>query len=72
MCWLGRRWLRAATGDDMPFGRRTLVDARRGWPPAVLGTWLVSADMKDRSDNEYVDELAGNGIYQFFAAYPQR
>ncbi len=35
----------------------------------VLGTWLVSADWKDRSSNEYVNELAGNGIYQFFAAY---
>ena len=37
----------------------------------VLGSWLVNADQKNRSDNEYVNALAGNGIYQFFAAYRQ-
>ncbi|MBK6333362.1 MAG: LTA synthase family protein [Thermomonas sp.] len=36
---------------------------------SVLGTGLVSGDMKDRRDNTYVNELAGNGMYQFFAAY---
>lgn len=34
----------------------------------IVGTWSVSA-MKDRGNNQYVNELAGNGIYQFFAAY---
>ncbi|MFS8064366.1 MAG: LTA synthase family protein [Luteimonas sp.] len=68
VCWLGFRWLAPASGDDTPFGRRTLVTL--GWLVAsVLGTWLVSADMKDRSENEYVNELAGNGTYQFFAAF---
>ena len=36
---------------------------------SLLATWLVSGEMKDRSSNAYVNELAGNGIYQFFAAY---
>lgn len=68
ICWFGRRWLVPGTGADTPFGRRTLVTL--AWLAAsVLGTWLVSADMKNRSDNEYVNELAGNGIYQFFAAF---
>ena len=68
VCWLGLRWLDPASGSDSPFGRRTLVTL--GWLVAtVFGTWLVSADMKDRSGNEYVNELAGNGIYQFFAAF---
>lgn len=36
---------------------------------AVLATITVRADMNNRSSNQYVNELAGNGIYQFFAAY---
>jgi phosphoglycerol transferase MdoB-like AlkP superfamily enzyme len=68
VCWFGLRWLAPTTGNDAPFGRRTLVTV--AWLAASLfGTWLVSADMKEHSDNEYVNELAGNGIYQFFAAF---
>lgn len=67
-CWWGRRWLLPQPGRDTPFGRRTVVTL--GWlVVTVLGTWLVTADLKDRSDNAYVNELAGNGMYQFFAAY---
>jgi phosphoglycerol transferase MdoB-like AlkP superfamily enzyme len=45
---------------------------------AVLGAWAlltvagalaVDGEMKDASGNQYVNELAGDGIYQFFAAY---
>ena len=45
---------------------------------ALAAVWLVlsvavtagiTADMKDRTDNNYVNELAGNGIFQFFAAF---
>jgi hypothetical protein len=62
-----RRW-RLVRNDSAGFGARSLVVA--GWLAAgVLGTWLVSGDMKDRTANTYVNELAGNGIYQFFAAY---
>lgn len=62
-----RRW-RAVRNDDASFGMRSVVVA--AWlAVSVLGTWLVSGDMKDRTANTYVNELAGNGIYQFFAAY---
>jgi phosphoglycerol transferase MdoB-like AlkP superfamily enzyme len=62
-----RRW-RAVRHDRAHFGARTLVAA--AWlAAAVLGTWLVTGEMKDRTGNTYVNELAGNGIYQFFAAY---
>ena len=62
-----RRW-RLVQNDSARFGARTLVVA--GWlAVSVLGTWLVSGEMKDRTDNTYVNELAGNGMYQFFAAY---
>ncbi len=62
-----RRW-RLVQHDSARFGARTLVVV--GWlAMSVLGTWLVAGEMKDRTDNTYVNELAGNGMYQFFAAY---
>ncbi len=36
--------------------------------PALLVFRFVSTDLKDRSDNTQANELAGNGIYEFFAA----
>lgn len=36
---------------------------------AVLATAGVRADLKDHGANQYGNELAGNGIYQFFAAF---
>ncbi len=62
-----RRW-RLVRDDSARFGARTLVVA--AWLAiTVLGTWLVTGEMKDRTENTYVNELAGNGMYQFFAAY---
>lgn len=62
-----RRW-RRAVADTAGFGARTAVVA--AWLAlATLGTWLVNGEMKERTENAYVNELAGNGIYQFFAAY---
>jgi phosphoglycerol transferase MdoB-like AlkP superfamily enzyme len=62
-----RRW-RAVRHDSAHLGARTLVAV--AWiAMALLGTWLVTGEMKDRTGNSYVNELAGNGIYQFFAAY---
>lgn len=62
-----RRW-RYRLDDDSTFAGRSAV-ALAWLVVSVLGTWLVNADLKDRTDNAYVNELAGNGIYQFFAAY---
>lgn len=62
-----RHW-RAVVGDRAAFAARTVVAL--GWLAAgALGTWLVTGEMKDQRSNAYVNELAGNGIYQFFAAY---
>lgn len=62
-----RRWNRARASDTTFFGRSAVAIA---WVAiSVLGTWLVNGDLKDRTDNQYVNELAGNGMYQFFAAY---
>ncbi|WP_133499073.1 LTA synthase family protein [Cognatilysobacter terrigena] len=36
---------------------------------AVVATAFLTGDLKDRGRNAYADELAGNGIYEFFAAY---
>jgi phosphoglycerol transferase MdoB-like AlkP superfamily enzyme len=62
-----RRW-RAVLGDRAALLARTAF-AGAWLVLALLGTWLVTGDMKDRTQNTYVNELAGNGIYQFFAAY---
>lgn len=35
----------------------------------VASVAWVNGEMKDRTANNYVNELAGNGIYQFFAAF---
>ena len=62
-----RRW-RRVRADDAGFGARSAV-AGLWLGLGLLGTWLVTGDLKDRTANTYVNELAGNGIYQFFAAY---
>ena len=62
-----RRWRRVAQ-DASTFASRSLF-AGVWIAIAALGTWTVSSGMKDAHSNQYVNELAGNGIYQFFAAY---
>lgn len=63
----GRRSLRTRDGGSRLWQRTPLVLA---WLVlTVLATVFVNAGMKDRSGNNYVNELAGNGIYQFFAAF---
>ncbi len=62
-----RRW-RRVRADDAGFGARSAV-AGLWLGLGLLGTWLVTGDLKDRTANTYVNELAGNGMYQFFAAY---
>jgi phosphoglycerol transferase MdoB-like AlkP superfamily enzyme len=74
--------LLAATIAVVFFSRRVLAarddGSRFGARSAFVGVWLVltvvvsfavDGAMKDRSDNNYVNELAGNGPYQFFAAF---
>ncbi|MEO7072240.1 MAG: LTA synthase family protein [Rhodanobacter sp.] len=65
---LGRRSLRTRDGGTRLWQRTPLVLA---WLVlTVLATVFVNAGMKERSgNNNYVNELAGNGIYQFFAAF---
>ncbi|PWK92895.1 LTA synthase family protein [Fulvimonas soli] len=64
---LTRRGLRARD-DGSRWTGRSLVAL--GWAAAtVLVTVAVNADMKDRFENPYINALAGNGIYQFFAAF---
>ncbi|MET0937361.1 MAG: sulfatase-like hydrolase/transferase [Luteibacter sp.] len=71
-----------ATALVVFFSRRPLAarDPGSRFPgrTGVVGVWLVltvavsfavTGDMKDRAANNYVNELAGNGIYQFFAAF---
>jgi phosphoglycerol transferase MdoB-like AlkP superfamily enzyme len=64
---LTRRGLRARDSGSR-FAARSLVAA--GWLAlTVLSVMLVDATMKDRFENPAINSLAGNGIYQFFAAF---
>ena len=63
----GRRYRRLAEDSSTWLGRAAVAGA---WAlVATLGTVAVSGEMKDRTANQYVNELSGNGIYEFFAAY---
>ncbi|OOG65413.1 sulfatase [Rhodanobacter sp. B04] len=60
-------------------GLRTRDDGSRFWQRGkvallwlvltVVSLYAVNSGMKDRTANNYLNELAGNGIYQFFAAF---
>lgn len=67
LVWFTRRGLRPSDPGSR-FGQRTLVVL--GWLAlTVLSAFAVNGEMKDQLHNRYVDALAGNGIYQFFAAF---
>jgi phosphoglycerol transferase MdoB-like AlkP superfamily enzyme len=65
--FIGRRGLRARDSGSRLWQRGKLVLL---WLVlTVVSVFAVNGGMKDRTGNTYVDELAGNGIYQFFAAF---
>ncbi|KGI77936.1 LTA synthase family protein [Oleiagrimonas soli] len=65
--FFSRRTLRARD-DGSTFAGRTVVVL--GWLAAtVLSVFLVNANMRNQTANRYVNDLGGNGIYQFFAAF---
>ncbi|WNL46756.1 sulfatase-like hydrolase/transferase [Dyella sp. BiH032] len=64
---ISRRGLRAQDG-----GTRFLQRAKVALVWLVLTVVTVAAfkgTLKDRTDNAFVNELSGNGIYEFFAAF---
>ncbi len=64
---LGRRALHARDSGSRFWQRGAVVLV---WLLlTVLSVAFVNGAMKDRTHNNYVNELAGNGIYQFFAAF---
>jgi len=64
---IGRRGLRARD-DGSRFWQRGKV-ALLWLVLTIISVAAVNGGMKDRTDNNYVNELAGNGIYQFFNAF---
>lgn len=63
---LSRRGLRTRDGGSR-FWQRGKV-ALLWLVLTVVSVAAVNGEMKDRTGNNYVNELAGNGIYQFFSA----
>lgn len=63
---LGRRWRHAEDETSTLAGRSVVA---LGWLLAtVAATVGVDGTLKQQTANEYVNQLAGNGIYEFFAA----
>ncbi|WP_199099594.1 LTA synthase family protein [Dyella sp. ASV21] len=65
--WLSRRGLRASDNGTRFWqrGKVALV-----WLLITVVTAVgIKGTYKDHSDNAYVNELAGNGVYEFFAAF---
>lgn len=64
---IGRRGLRARDNGSRFWQRGKVVLV---WLLlTVISVAAVNGSMKDRTGNNYVNELAGNGIYQFFNAF---
>ncbi|TXG76438.1 MAG: alkaline phosphatase family protein [Rhodocyclaceae bacterium] len=65
--WSSRRLIDRGWSMPAPWaGRLAVAGAYLLVPLAVFA--MVTSDQKDSSDNTQANELAGNGIYQFFAA----
>jgi phosphoglycerol transferase MdoB-like AlkP superfamily enzyme len=64
---IARRW-RSVPDTTSTFAGRTAFAGL--WLVATIAvSFAVSSDAKERRANEYVNQLAGNGIYEFFAAF---
>lgn len=62
------RWLYASAGN--PWSTRSRLVWLIGWSAVMAGLIMgLSSDFKNRGSSDDVNELAGNGIYAFFAAY---
>lgn len=65
--WISRRGLRASDGGTRFLQRSKVVLV---WLLITVITAVAfKGTYKDRTDNNYVNELSGNGIYEFFAAF---
>lgn len=66
--FLAGRSRRQPVDATSTFGRRSVVAL--AWLAATLVvSFGLRSDYKERTGNEYVNQLAGNGIYEFFAAF---
>jgi len=66
--FLIRKWLMDAQQNSMRFGKRTIFFLCFILLP-LAGYFLVNNRFKNISSNNYVNELAGNGIYEFGSAF---
>lgn len=65
--WFTRKGLKAEDGGTR-FGQRAKVVLV--WLLVTVVTAVaIKGTYKDRTDNAYVNELAGNGVFEFFAAF---
>lgn len=68
LVYVFRSWIRNSQAYTMRFGKRSIWFAAYLAVP-VLAFLLVSTKLHHFSSNAYANELAGNGMYELFAAY---
>lgn len=68
VCWIASSWIDRSSADDIGPGGRTVFAAIYG---CVFGLTVLtlSSEWHHDSENAYVNELSGNGLYELFAAY---
>lgn len=67
LVWLGRDALLGPRQDTPGLAHR-LGPFLVGALVAGIGVQQLTADLKNRSDNRYVNALSGNGVFEFFSA----
>ncbi|MGN6420370.1 MAG: LTA synthase family protein [Pseudobacter sp.] len=63
-----RNVIRTSSSTSMRFGKRTFIAACLLLLPAIT-TFSLDNHLKKFSDNAYANELAGNGLFEFAAAF---
>lgn len=63
-----RPWIRQALNSDEHFPQRSLISLVLLVFP-FIGFFTLNQPLRNISDNTYINELAGNGPYQFVAAF---
>ncbi|MGC3947042.1 MAG: LTA synthase family protein [Chryseolinea sp.] len=68
ICWIISSWIEASSVDNTSLSTRSAYTALYGFA-FILTLFAVRSEYHHFSDNAYVNELAGNGLYDLFAAY---
>jgi phosphoglycerol transferase MdoB-like AlkP superfamily enzyme len=66
--YVAQSWIRASATQPLAFSRRSITLVSLSVIP-TLAFFFVDTRLHHFSNNNYMNELAGNGMYELFAAY---